>query len=160
VTLWRNRALYGMARTESNANDPGRPPFPIPEQQSAACITSVAASLPEPEQDDFRHHCRRAWARLIRKVWSADPLVCPKCSGRLRIISFIENPPSHLPGGIIPDDFHPNRCYSAPTRKKRTINRPISAHFSALSNSDSFAEILSSRFVNRASFRLIPSPGN
>jgi hypothetical protein len=120
VTLWRNRALYGMARTESNANDTGRPPFPIPEQQSAACITSVAASLPEPEQDDFRHHCRRAWARLIRKVWSADPLVCPKSSGPLRIISFIENPPSHLPGGIIPDDFHANRCYSAPSRKKRT----------------------------------------
>jgi hypothetical protein len=28
---------------------------------------------------------------LIRKVWSADPLVCPKCSGPLRIISFIED---------------------------------------------------------------------
>jgi hypothetical protein len=47
--------------------------------------------LPEPEQDNFRRHCRRAWARLIRKVWCADPLVCPKCSGQLRIISFIED---------------------------------------------------------------------
>jgi hypothetical protein len=47
--------------------------------------------LPEAEQDDFRRDCRRAWARLIRKVWSADPLVCPRCSGPLRIISFIEN---------------------------------------------------------------------
>jgi hypothetical protein len=28
---------------------------------------------------------------LIRKVWCADPLLCPKCGGPLRIISFIEN---------------------------------------------------------------------
>jgi len=35
---------------------------------------------------------KRAWARLIRKVWAADPLACPKCGGRLRIISFIEDP--------------------------------------------------------------------
>jgi hypothetical protein len=35
---------------------------------------------------------RRAWARLIRKVYLADPLACPKCGGRLRIIAFIEDP--------------------------------------------------------------------
>ena len=35
---------------------------------------------------------RRAWARLIRKVWAADPLACPKCGGGLRIIAFIDNP--------------------------------------------------------------------
>jgi Transposase zinc-binding domain/Putative transposase len=60
-------------------------------QQATASVTSVATPLPEPDQDDFRRHRRRAWARLIRKVWRADPLVCPKCSGPLRIISFIEN---------------------------------------------------------------------
>jgi len=59
-------------------------------QQSTAALTPAAGFLPEAEQDDFRRHCRRAWARLIRKVCSTDPLVCPKCSGPLRI-SFIEN---------------------------------------------------------------------
>jgi hypothetical protein len=59
--------------------------------QCAAGITPVAYSAPEAEPDDFRRHCKRAWARLIRKVWSADPLLCPKCSGPLRIISFIED---------------------------------------------------------------------
>jgi len=29
---------------------------------------------------------------LIRKVWAADPLACPNCGGRLRVISFIEDP--------------------------------------------------------------------
>jgi len=61
-------------------------------QQSTAGLTPLVASLPEPEQDDFRRRCKRAWARLIRKVWCADPLVCPRCGGQLRIISFIDNP--------------------------------------------------------------------
>jgi hypothetical protein len=61
-------------------------------QQNAAGITPVAASRLEPEPDDFRRHCKRAWARLIRKVWAADPLACPKCGGRLRIIGFIDYP--------------------------------------------------------------------
>ena len=60
------------------------------QQPNAADMTPVSAAEAEP--DDFRRHCKRAWARLIRKVWSADPLVCPKCAGPLRIISFIENP--------------------------------------------------------------------
>jgi hypothetical protein len=47
--------------------------------------------LPEPEQDDFRRRCRRASARLIRKVYLANPLICPKYGGQLRIIRFIDN---------------------------------------------------------------------
>jgi hypothetical protein len=35
---------------------------------------------------------KRNWARLIQKVYNADPLVCPKCQGRMRIVSFIEQP--------------------------------------------------------------------
>jgi len=35
---------------------------------------------------------RKSWARLIQKIYEADPLVCPKCQGFMRIISFIEDP--------------------------------------------------------------------
>ena len=35
---------------------------------------------------------RRNWARLIQKIYEVDPLVCPKCFGAMRIISFIEDP--------------------------------------------------------------------
>jgi ribosomal protein S27E len=35
---------------------------------------------------------RRNWARLIQKIYEADPLVCPKCKGAMRIISSIEDP--------------------------------------------------------------------
>ena len=34
---------------------------------------------------------RRNWARLIQKVYHADPLLCPKCREPMRIISFIED---------------------------------------------------------------------
>jgi len=53
----------------------------------------MAASCPDvPQDDDFCRFRRRAWARLIRIVYLVDPLTCPKCGGRLRILSFIENP--------------------------------------------------------------------
>jgi hypothetical protein len=35
---------------------------------------------------------RKNWARLIQKIYEVDPLVCPKCQGAMRIISFIEDP--------------------------------------------------------------------
>ena len=31
-------------------------------------------------------------ARLIRKVYEADPLECPKCKGSMRVIALIEDP--------------------------------------------------------------------
>jgi hypothetical protein len=34
---------------------------------------------------------RKSWARLIQKIYQVDPLVCPKCKGTMRIISFIED---------------------------------------------------------------------
>jgi hypothetical protein len=35
---------------------------------------------------------RKSWARLIRKIYEVDPLVCPKCKGAMRISSSIEDP--------------------------------------------------------------------
>ena len=29
---------------------------------------------------------------MIRKVYEVDPILCPSCGGRMRIISFIEEP--------------------------------------------------------------------
>lgn len=34
---------------------------------------------------------RQNWARLIQKIYHVDPLVCSKCLGSMRIISFIED---------------------------------------------------------------------
>jgi hypothetical protein len=32
---------------------------------------------------------RRGWAEMIRKVYEVDPLRCPACGGRMRIIAFL-----------------------------------------------------------------------
>ena len=34
---------------------------------------------------------RKSWARLIQKIYNVSPLVCSKCLGSMRIISFIED---------------------------------------------------------------------
>ena len=34
---------------------------------------------------------RKNWARLIQKVYEIDPLICPKCSGTMKVISVIED---------------------------------------------------------------------
>jgi hypothetical protein len=34
---------------------------------------------------------RRNWARLIQKIYEIDPLLCPKCLGPMKVISFIED---------------------------------------------------------------------
>jgi hypothetical protein len=38
-----------------------------------------------------RRDHRKNWARLIQKIYEVDPLSCPKCQGRMKIISFIED---------------------------------------------------------------------
>jgi hypothetical protein len=40
---------------------------------------------------DFSREARSTWARLIRKIFEADPLTCG-CGARMRIVSFITDP--------------------------------------------------------------------
>jgi hypothetical protein len=55
---------------------------------------SADAAAPAPESrdnSDFAREARSAWARLIRKIFEADPLVCA-CGAHMRIVSFITDP--------------------------------------------------------------------
>jgi hypothetical protein len=31
----------------------------------------------------------KGWAEMIRKVYEADPLICPRCGGRMRVVAFL-----------------------------------------------------------------------
>ncbi|NCC50456.1 MAG: hypothetical protein EOM20_04485 [Spartobacteria bacterium] len=33
----------------------------------------------------------KKWRELIKKVWEADPLLCPKCQKEMRIVSLIDD---------------------------------------------------------------------
>ena len=43
------------------------------------------------DSDISRKTFKKNWARLIQKIYNEDPLVCPKCSGFMKIISIIED---------------------------------------------------------------------
>jgi hypothetical protein len=51
----------------------------------------LPAALPEQDHSDCSREARSTWARLVRKIFEADPLLCP-CGGRMRIVSFITDP--------------------------------------------------------------------
>jgi len=43
------------------------------------------------DNSDFSREARSTWARLIRKIFEVDPLLC-SCGARMRIVSFITEP--------------------------------------------------------------------
>jgi len=45
--------------------------------------------LPEPVQNKCS---RKAWARLIAKVYKLDPLVCPVCKSEMKVVAVIIDP--------------------------------------------------------------------
>jgi hypothetical protein len=42
------------------------------------------------------HQARCRWAALIKHVWKVDPLVCPRCATRMKIVSFISSTQPHV----------------------------------------------------------------
>ena len=43
------------------------------------------------EPDGSSGEYKRNWARLIQKIYEVDPLTCRKCSGKMKVISVIED---------------------------------------------------------------------
>ena len=69
--------------------------LPLPSLDASAAMEVFrrlpAAALPDRDDSDCSMQARSTWARLIKKIFEADPLLCP-CGGRMRIISFITDP--------------------------------------------------------------------
>ena len=57
----------------------------------------VRASRRETEASDVpaepttKRRCSPSWARLISKVYHADPLLCRQCGGKLKIIAYVSH---------------------------------------------------------------------
>ena len=45
--------------------------------------------------------CSQTWAMLIKRVYEADPMACPKCGGAMAVISFIEPPQKEVINKIL-----------------------------------------------------------
>ncbi len=75
VSLYRPMNL-GLRFSTKERKDPVAP---------TTCATPIEAV------SEFAAGARAAWARLIRKVYEANPLECPKCHGPMRIIALIND---------------------------------------------------------------------
>ena len=42
-------------------------------------------------EDETPGTLNRSWARPIQKIYEVDPLTCPRCGKKMRIIAFIED---------------------------------------------------------------------
>jgi hypothetical protein len=60
------------------------------ERKKAEPKIRTEAECAMEKEEPAPEHIRANWARLIQKVYEIDPLICPKCGGIMKIISFIE----------------------------------------------------------------------
>ena len=43
-------------------------------------------------EEEPRRLPSKGWAEMIRMVYEVDPLVCPKCGGTMKVVSFLTEP--------------------------------------------------------------------
>ena len=43
------------------------------------------------EANESSKEYRKNWARLFQRIYEVDPLTCPQCSGKMKVISVIED---------------------------------------------------------------------
>jgi hypothetical protein len=72
---WYSNAARGK-RHKAEAKSKPIPPSTAGEHQ------------PKPSQN------RLSWARLIRRIYSVDPLLCPYCGAEMKIVAFVVEPQS------------------------------------------------------------------
>jgi len=58
------------------------------------CESAVGADTSAPSRaarDEARNAraLRRSWAQLIKRIYEVDPLVCPFCGSKMKVIAFI-----------------------------------------------------------------------
>ncbi|TFG92595.1 MAG: transposase [Syntrophobacterales bacterium] len=50
---------------------------------------SLSPSALRLVEDDLKRIPSKGWAAMIRKVYEVDPMVCPKCGGRMKVVAFL-----------------------------------------------------------------------
>ena len=53
--------------------------------------TFVEEDLPEDETECIisTKACRKAWARMLAKIYEINPYICPKCGSEMKVIAVI-----------------------------------------------------------------------
>jgi len=59
------------------------------KRRKAAQARDTAQAAPRQDDDEFTRRARLTWAKLIRRVYEVDPLLCPFCGSEMKILAFI-----------------------------------------------------------------------
>ncbi len=60
--------------------------------KAAQQILSLEDELSEETEWDISEKTsRKAWARLIAKIYEIDPCLCPKCGSEMKIVAIIQD---------------------------------------------------------------------
>ena len=55
----------------------------------AAQSEDTAQTPARQDDDQYTRRARLSWAKLIRRVYEVDPLLCPFCGAEMKILAFI-----------------------------------------------------------------------
>ena len=50
---------------------------------------SLSPSALRVVEEELRRLPSKGWAAMIRKVYEVDPMVCPKCGSRMKVVAFL-----------------------------------------------------------------------
>ncbi len=59
------------------------------KRRKAAQAGYTAQTPPRRDDDEFTRRSRLSWAKLIRRVYEVDPLLCPFCGAEMKVLAFI-----------------------------------------------------------------------
>ncbi len=64
----------------------------LQSQDPLGVLGALGGSVDAEEAGAPARPCNFTWARLIKRVYEVDPLLCPECGATMKVISFIEPP--------------------------------------------------------------------
>jgi hypothetical protein len=91
--------------------------FPTQRDNPQAEAVGNKVSDPRTTADSRRAGSLSTWAMLLKRIFGVDPLECPECGGRMKIISFIERRQHEVIERIL------RHCALTPTEGKKTGKR-------------------------------------
>ncbi|MCP4202666.1 MAG: hypothetical protein GY769_12115 [bacterium] len=59
------------------------------KRRKAAMAGDTTPTSGRQDNDEFTRRSRLSWAKLIRRVYEVDPLLCPFCGAEMKILAFI-----------------------------------------------------------------------
>ncbi len=77
-------SVHGSVWVEDRQGDAARG-----KRSKAALAGDTTETSGRQDDDEFTRRARLTWAKLIRRVYEVDPLLCPFCGGEMKILAFI-----------------------------------------------------------------------